>query len=118
MGVVCPVFPCIAEGVTSTVVIGEACDAGGVVKPPPFNSGELVRGVDGLECEGVSIGEIVTTGVSPLAPPITTPTDVLLPVFLTIENKKIINHIRGRKRERETNISHQLFSALVEHYKE
>ena len=45
MGVVCPVFPCIAEGVTSTVVIGEACDAGGVVRPPPFISGELVRGV-------------------------------------------------------------------------
>ena len=56
-GVVCPVFPCIAEGVTSTVVIGEACDVGGMVRPPPFNSGELVRGVDGLECEGVSIGE-------------------------------------------------------------
>ena len=90
MGVVCPVFPCIAEGVTSTVVIGEACDVGGMVRPPPFNSGELVRVVDGLECEGVSIGEIVTTGVSPLAPPITTPTGVLLPVFLTIDNKKII----------------------------
>ena len=102
MGVVCPVFPCIAEGVTSTVVIGEACDIGGMVRPPPFNSGELVRGVDGLECEGVSIGEIVTTGVSPLAPPITTPTGVLLPVFLTIENKKNnkIIIIRGRGRDK------------------